>query len=59
MRELRKDASFIARETLREKKEKDKAYNEKYRRIVAQIQGEEGYAANQYEREKKKRKGGR
>ncbi|UPX11846.1 nucleolar complex protein 14 [Ascochyta rabiei] len=57
MRELRKDANFIARETLREKKEKDKAYEEKYRKLVAEIQGEEGYEKNVYEREKRKRKG--
>jgi len=35
---LRKDANFIARETLKEKKEKDKAYETKYRRLVAEIQ---------------------
>jgi nucleolar protein 14 len=57
MRELRKDANFIAREKLREKKEKDAAYEAKYRRLVAEIQGEEGYEKNQYEKEKRKRKG--
>ena len=57
MRELRKDANFIAREKLREKKEKDKAYEAKYKRLVAEIQGEEGYEKNVYEREKRKRKG--
>ncbi|KAJ4307606.1 nucleolar complex protein 14 [Neodidymelliopsis sp. IMI 364377] len=57
MRELRKDANFIARESLREKKEKDRAYEEKYRKLVAEIQGEEGYEKNVYEREKRKRKG--
>ncbi|KAF9699418.1 hypothetical protein EKO04_002102 [Ascochyta lentis] len=57
LRELRKDANFIARESLREKKEKDKAYEEKYRKLVAEIQGEEGYEKNVYEREKRKRKG--
>ncbi|KAJ4341967.1 nucleolar complex protein 14 [Ascochyta clinopodiicola] len=57
MRELRKDANFIARETLREKKEKDRAYEEKYKKLVAEIQGEEGYEKNVYEREKRKRKG--
>lgn len=59
MRELRKDANFIAREKLRDKKEKDKAYEEKYRKLVAEIQGEEGREANLYEREKKGRKRGR
>ncbi len=57
MRELRKDANFIARETLREKKERDRKYEEKYRRLVAEIQGEEGYQKNEYERERRKRKG--
>ncbi len=56
LRELRKDASFIARERLREKKEKDRAYEVKYNRLVAEIQGEEGREANAYEREKRKRK---
>ncbi|OAL55930.1 nucleolar protein 14 [Pyrenochaeta sp. DS3sAY3a] len=55
LRELRKDANFIARETLREKKEKDRAYEVKYKRLVAEIQGEEGREKNAYEKEKKKR----
>ncbi|GME64648.1 hypothetical protein BKCO1_3500083 [Neofusicoccum parvum] len=59
LRELRKDASFIAREKLREKKEKDAAYEAKYKRLVAEIQGEEGAEKNAYERERKARKGGR
>ena len=56
MRELRKDANFIARESLREKKERDAAYEKKYRRLVAEIQGEEGREAKQYDREKEMRK---
>lgn len=56
MRELRKDANFMAREKLRLKKEKDAAYEKKYKRLVAEIQGEEGHAANEYERERQKRK---
>jgi nucleolar protein 14 len=59
LRELRKDANFIARESLREKKEKDAAYEKKFKRLVAEIQGEEGAEANKYEREKRKRKGKR
>lgn len=55
LRELRKDANFIARESLREKKEKDKAYETKYRKLVAEIQGEEGREKKEYEREKKAR----
>ena len=57
LRELRKDANFIARESLREKKEKDSAYEKKYKRLVAEIQGEEGREAKDYEREKRWRKG--
>ncbi|KAJ9650936.1 nucleolar complex protein 14 [Neophaeococcomyces mojaviensis] len=57
MRELRKDANFVAREQLREKKAKDEAYEKKYKRLVAEIQGEEGKEAKDYEREKAKRKG--
>ncbi|KAL9044564.1 MAG: hypothetical protein Q9214_002306 [Letrouitia sp. 1 TL-2023] len=59
MRELRKDANFIARETLREKKEKDVQYEKKYKRLIAEIQGEEGKEANDYKREKRLRKGKR
>jgi nucleolar protein 14 len=58
LRELRKDANFIAREKLKEKKDKDRKYEEKYRRLVAEIQGEEGREKNVYEREKKKRQRG-
>lgn len=57
MRELRKDANFMAREQLREKKAKDEAYDKKFKRLVAEIQGEEGREAKQYEREKAKRQG--
>ena len=53
MRELRKDANFIAREQLREKKEKDEAYEKKYRRLVAEIQSEEGKEAKAYARTKR------
>ncbi|KAI0418002.1 nucleolar protein 14 [Xylaria grammica] len=56
MRELRKDANFMAREKLRIKKQKDAAYERKYKRLVAEIQGEEGREANAYEREKQARK---
>jgi nucleolar protein 14 len=56
VRELRKDANFIAREQLRDKKEKDAEYEKKYKRLVAEIQGEEGHEAKEYEREKRMRK---
>ena len=57
MRELRKDANFVAREQLREKKSKDEAYEKKFKRLVAEIQGEEGKEAKEYEKERAKRKG--
>ncbi len=56
MRELRKDAAFMQRENLRVKKQRDEAYDKKYKRLVAEIQGEEGRAANEYAREKESRK---
>jgi nucleolar protein 14 len=59
MRELRKDASFVAREKLREKKERDSEYEKKYRKLIAEIQSEEGRAANNYEKEKRLRQGKR
>ena len=59
MRELRKDANFIAREKLREKKERDAEYERKYKRLVAEVQNEEGREANAYEREKRMRQGKR
>ncbi|KAL4913161.1 nucleolar protein 14 [Aspergillus aurantiobrunneus] len=59
MRELRKDANFVAREKLREKKDKDAEYERKYRRLVAEVQNEEGREANAYEREKRLRQGKR
>lgn len=57
MRELRKDAQFVAREQLREKKEVDAAYERKFKRLVAEIQGEEGREGKVYERERRERRG--
>ena len=57
MRELRKDANFMAREQLREKKVRDEAYEKKFRRLVSEIQGEEGRESKDYDRERKKRQG--
>lgn len=54
MRELRKDANFIAREKLRDKREKDRAYVEKERRLIAEIQGEGARDRNEWEREKRR-----
>lgn len=57
IRELRKDANILAVQSLKEKKERDAAYEKKYKRLVAEIQGEEGRESKQYEREKAWRKG--
>ena len=38
LRELRKDSAFMARETLRQRKEKDAEYEKKQRRLLAAIQ---------------------
>ncbi|KUJ22845.1 Nop14-like protein [Mollisia scopiformis] len=59
IRELRKDANIMAIQSLKEKKERDAAYEKKYKRLVAEIQGEEGKEAKAYEREKEWRKKGR
>ena len=56
LRELRKDANFVARQQLSEKKARDVEYEKKYRRLVAEIQGTEGHEAKEYEREKRARK---
>ena len=56
IRELRGDARVTAELQLKEKKARDEAYEKKYRRLVAEIQGEEGHEAKVYEREKKARK---
>lgn len=59
IRDLRKDAKVVARENLREKREKDAAYDKKYKRLIAEIQGEEGHEAKEYAREKEWRTKGR
>lgn len=59
VRELRKDAEFISREKYRVGKERDEEYKKRQRRIVSEIQAEEGREGNAYEREKRRRKGGR
>lgn len=59
IRDLRKDAKAVAREALKQKKAKDEAYEKKYKRLIAEIQGEEGREAKAYEREKEWRKKGR
>lgn len=59
IRELRKDARILASSSLREKKERDAAYERKQKRLLAEIQGEEGHEKKEYEREKAWRKKGR
>ncbi|KAI6779627.1 putative nucleolar complex protein 14 [Emericellopsis cladophorae] len=56
MRELRKDANFMAREKLKVKKAKDEAHEKKMKRLISEIQSEEGREANEYERERSARK---
>lgn len=56
MRDVRKDANFMAREQLREKKLTDEAHDKKQRRLLAEIQQEAGMDKNEYEREKDWRK---
>lgn len=55
VRDLRKDANFIARTQLADKRARDEEYEKKYKRLVAEIQGTEGHEANSYEREKRAR----
>lgn len=55
LRELRKDANFVAREQLKDKRERDAEYEKKYRKLVAEVQSEEGAASRDYERVKAKR----
>ncbi|KAK4565522.1 nucleolar complex protein 14 [Recurvomyces mirabilis] len=59
LRELRKDGNFVAREQLREKRERDAEYEKKQRRLIAEIQGGEGHESKVYEREKRARMRGK
>jgi nucleolar protein 14 len=56
IREFRKEARAEATIQLQQKKARDEAYEKKYRRLVAEIQGEEGREKKMYEREKAGRK---
>lgn len=56
LRELRKDSRFIAREKIKEERVASKEYHAKMKRLTAMIQTEEGTAANEYERERARRK---
>ncbi|KAK9474271.1 nucleolar protein 14, partial [Dipodascopsis tothii] len=57
LRELRKDSRFIAREKIKERREKDQQYHEMLAKLERSIQTEEGAEKNKYEREKRARKG--
>lgn len=57
MREMRKDTRFEARQQIKEKKESYAAYHTKMARIMNQINTVEGAEKNEYERERKLRKG--
>ena len=56
IRELRKDANFIARESLKEKKERDREYERSQQKLLATIQTEAGRDENEYQRERKRPK---
>lgn len=56
IRDIRKDNRFMAREQLKAKKVRDEAYEKKYKRLVAEIQNEEGRESNAYDREREGRK---
>lgn len=49
----------MAREGLRDKKERDAEYERKMRRLVGMVQGEEGREGKEYERERRMRKAAR
>jgi nucleolar protein 14 len=55
VRELRKDASFKARQKLKEQKEKDVIYKKKMDKIVGQLAEQEG-AMRGFEKEKSKKR---
>ena len=57
VRSLRKDARIDAARALKDKRERDEKYEKNQRRLLAMIQGEEGKEKNNYERERKWRKG--
>lgn len=59
MRDVRKDSNFVAREQLREKRIRDEAHAKREKRLIAEIQGEEGKEMKDYEREKEWRKKGK
>ncbi|KAF2858312.1 Nop14-like protein [Piedraia hortae CBS 480.64] len=56
LRELKKDANFIARVQLAEKRKKDEEYHSKQRKLLAEIQEESGRQKNEYERERERQK---
>lgn len=59
VRELRKDAAFVAREELREKITRESKQKDLERKLIARVQTEEGASRGLYEREKKARLGRR
>jgi nucleolar protein 14 len=59
VRALRKDAKITATRELRDKRERDEAYEKNQKRLIAMIQGEEGREQKAYAREKEWRKKGK
>ena len=56
IRELRKDAKFIAHHEMKERKEKDVAYKARMNKIMGDLAQQEG-AMRGYERQQKRAKG--
>ncbi|KAG7660503.1 NOP14 [[Candida] subhashii] len=59
LKDIRQENKFVAREQIGEKKKMYEEYHRKMANIVNSISTVEGAEKNQYEREKKQRKGGR
>ncbi|CAL1700247.1 unnamed protein product [Somion occarium] len=60
IRELRKDARFLAAEQQKKQKEKDRAYNDKLKRVFGSIEGERAeQKALEREKEREKKRAGR
>ncbi|KAI0080858.1 Nop14-like protein [Panus rudis PR-1116 ss-1] len=60
IRELRKDARFLAAEQQKKQKEKDREYNERMKRVFGSLEGERAeQKAMEREKQKEKRRAGR
>jgi nucleolar protein 14 len=60
IRELRKDARFLAAEQQKRQKDKDKAYNDRMKRVFGSLEGERAeQKAMEKEKMKEKKRAGR